>query len=263
LQPGIELEEVEIAIFVVEILHGAGTDVAHHLGKPHGSLEERSANGGLLYDLLVAPLDGAVPAEEGDGRSVLVGQQLHFQVASTGGQLHDEDGRTGHLRLHLPEARGEVRRGLRLADALAPAPLRRLDHHREADAESRLEPHKEDTMKCMVIGVKLSSLQLLLHKVRLCEPNKELPVSLVRPKGALRAQHLYGVNPRTDEGDAVLGEQLGQLGVLRGMAPARPHCLGPHSLGNVQDKVHVGVVVVVRAAGHRHAVVRQLDVLCM
>ncbi|CAN8023057.1 unnamed protein product, partial [Ixodes persulcatus] len=46
------------------------------------------------------------------------------------------------------------------------------------------------------------------------------------------------------------------------VAPARPHCLGPHPLGNVQDKVHVGIVVVVRAARHRHTVVRQLDVLC-
>ena len=56
---------------------------------------------GLLYDLLVSPLDGAVSPEQGDGVAVLVGQDLHLEVAGVLGQLHDEDGRAGNLGLNL------------------------------------------------------------------------------------------------------------------------------------------------------------------
>lgn len=47
---------------------------------------------GLLNDLLVSPLDGAVSAKQGDGVAVLVGQELDLQVTSVFGQLHHEDG---------------------------------------------------------------------------------------------------------------------------------------------------------------------------
>lgn len=56
---------------------------------------------GLLNDLLMSPLDGAVSAKQGDGVAVLVGEDLDLQVTGMLGQLHDEDGRAGHLRLHL------------------------------------------------------------------------------------------------------------------------------------------------------------------
>ena len=60
----------------------------------------------FLDDLLVPPLDGAVAAEHGDGVAVLVGQDLDLQVAGVLRQLHDEDGRAGHLCLDLGRREG-------------------------------------------------------------------------------------------------------------------------------------------------------------
>ena len=64
------------------------------LGGGHGG-------GGLLDDLLVPPLDGAVPPKQGDGVAILVGQDLHLQVAGVLRQLHDEDRGAGDLSLDL------------------------------------------------------------------------------------------------------------------------------------------------------------------
>ena len=56
-----------------------------HLGGGYGG-------GGLLDDLLVPPLDGAVPPKQGDGVTIVIGQDLHLQVTGVRGQLHDKDG---------------------------------------------------------------------------------------------------------------------------------------------------------------------------
>lgn len=59
-----------------------------HVLKHNGSGD---GGGSLFNDLLVAPLHGAVSAEQGDGIAVLVGKDLHLQVPRVLGELHDED----------------------------------------------------------------------------------------------------------------------------------------------------------------------------
>lgn len=55
----------------------------------------------LFYDLLVSALDRAVTAEQRDGITVLISQDLHLQVTGMFGQLHDKDGGTWNLSLNL------------------------------------------------------------------------------------------------------------------------------------------------------------------
>lgn len=62
----------------------------------------RSHSGrGFLDDLLVPPLDGAVPAEQGNGVAILVSQDLDFQMAGVLQEPHHEDGGPRDLALHL------------------------------------------------------------------------------------------------------------------------------------------------------------------
>lgn len=70
----------------------------------------RGGNGGwgLLDDLLVAPLHGAVAAEERDGVAVLVCQDLHLQVPGLLGQPHHKDGGAWHLCLNLQQGQREA-----------------------------------------------------------------------------------------------------------------------------------------------------------
>ena len=57
-------------------------------------------------------------------------------------------------------------------------------------------------------------------------------------------------------------QQFWQLGILRSMTPASPHSLHLGPLGNVQDQLNIGVVVIVCSTGNRHVVIGQPDVLC-
>lgn len=61
----------------------------------------------------------------------------------------------------------------------------------------------------------------------------------------LVSQGPHGFLGRPDESNLVFGEQFRQSRVLRGMAPAGPDSLGSDPLSNVQNQVHIGVVVVV------------------
>ena len=90
LQPRVHLDEIELAVLVEE-LHRAGAavlDLAH--GRRHrladflacGVVERR--RGGLLEDLLMAPLQGAVALAEMDRIALTVAENLDLDVARLG-----------------------------------------------------------------------------------------------------------------------------------------------------------------------------------
>ena len=89
LEPGVDLHEPELPLLlVVEELDGAGVDVAgmarHPDGRPAHGIHYVAGNGGSrgrLEELLMAPLDGAVPGAQMDHLAVGVGQDLDFDVA--------------------------------------------------------------------------------------------------------------------------------------------------------------------------------------
>ena len=69
----------------------------------------------------------------------------------------------------------------------------------------------------------------------------------------------HGVSRGAEKGDACVVKHFGQLGVLRGVAPAGPDGLHFAAEGNVDNQLDVGVVVVVGAPGHVHVVVGHAD----
>mmetsp|Transcript_32105 Transcript_32105/g.81797 ORF Transcript_32105/g.81797 Transcript_32105/m.81797 type:complete len:271 (-) Transcript_32105:669-1481(-) len=142
LQARVELEEVVVL----------GVEDVHVLDRARRLVAERSAQvdrrtlhvnehvlvgddgRALLEDLLEAALRRAVAPAEGDGVAVLVAHDLHLQVARTLAELHEEDGRAGHLAEHLRVGGAQGLLVLGHADALAAAALGRLEHDRVADA---------------------------------------------------------------------------------------------------------------------------------
>src|SRR5690606_33251868 len=108
LQPGVHLEEVELAVLVEE-LDGAGVDVAARPGDADGGLAHRLADlvgepGGraLLDQLLVAALGRAVALADPHDVAVGVGEHLHLDVAGPGQVLLD-------VALAAPEALQRLR----------------------------------------------------------------------------------------------------------------------------------------------------------
>ena len=113
LEAGVDLEEGDVALRTDEELAGAGTDVPGAaqdlLGGPQelGVLLVGDERGrGLLDELLVAPLEGAVAGGDDDDVAVLVRQALRLDVAGVVQEALDEalaatEGRDGlaHRRL--------------------------------------------------------------------------------------------------------------------------------------------------------------------
>ena len=153
LQPGVDLEEGDRAVVSDEEFDCAGAAVGHPAGEGHRTVAECPARGlpdprrrGLLDDLLVAALDGAVTFAEVDDISVGVAEYLHLHVAAVFDQGFHEHTAVAEGCLRLPRRRGHDFRHLRgLCDDSHPAATAtssRLDHRRQRQTTDRAGAHR-------------------------------------------------------------------------------------------------------------------------
>ena len=221
LQAGVDLEEGERPVAgVVEELHGAGADVPDGQGEALGRrldllglLGEEQRRGGLLDDLLVAPLDRAVAHTQGPRGPVPVGDQLDLDVPGAGDQALQEDGsvaeRAQGLVTRALEGVRQVLGGGHHPDAAAATPRGRLEHQRVAD----------------LVGAGQRALEGV---DRAPAPRSDRDAHLLgeQLRADLVAQPAHRLGTRTDEGDAQAVAQVDERGVLGHEAPPRPHRVG-------------------------------------
>ena len=159
LQPGVHLQEVERPVAVQDELDGARAGVADRPAGGDGCRGERGAElavdgrgRGLLHDLLVAALDGALALEQVDHVAVGVAEDLHLDVARVRDVALQEHGAVAERGGGLA-ARG-ADRGVELR-GVADQP-----HTTPAAAERRLDQQREtDRAGCGVgVGVKAASV---------------------------------------------------------------------------------------------------------
>src|SRR5690606_33775941 len=88
LEPGVHLEEVEVAVLVDEELDGPGVDVVagptrgqSGFGQGLPLLVGETGGGGLLDQLLMASLHRTVPLTEKDALAVRIEEDLGFDVS--------------------------------------------------------------------------------------------------------------------------------------------------------------------------------------
>ena len=141
----IDLDEIELAgVGIHQELDRAGAGIVRGMGDGDGVAGEllplgvvEIGRGRALDDLLVAALDGAVALEEVDDGAVLVGEDLHLDVAGALDQLLEIDLVAAEGGLGLAPGGVDVVEEARLvADdphAAAAAAPRRLEHQRIAD----------------------------------------------------------------------------------------------------------------------------------
>jgi hypothetical protein len=144
LDPGVHLDEVEGAVLVEEELHRAGAHVVDglgglHRGVAHGlpELGREGRGGRLLHELLVAPLDRAVPLPQVDHPAVGIAEDLDLHVPRPEDALLQVDRRVAEGASGLGARRlEELREGLGVVGDPHPLPAparRRLDHDRIPD----------------------------------------------------------------------------------------------------------------------------------
>ena len=241
LQSGVDLEEADRAVLGDEELAGAR---AHVAGQPQdvlgGGVERlglrrgQERGRGLLDELLVPALQGAVPGRDHHHIAVRVGQALRFHVPRPVQVPLDEALAPAERRGGLPDRRLVQLGDLVLApghlEAAAAAAERGLDRHREA----MLGGERQD-----LVGPG----DRVLRARRQRGPGRAGDV----PGPDLVAERLDGLRRRADPGQARVDHRAGEVGVLGQEAVAGMHRvragLGRH-LDDLPD-VQVGLL-----AGH-------------
>src|SRR3954451_9574272 len=216
---------------VADGLGGVGADLADALSE---LLVDRGGRG-LLDQLLVSPLDGAVALAEVDDVAVLVGQYLHLDVARVGQVALDVDG--GVVEELLALAGGTLERLLELCllegdtEPLAATAAGRLDRDRIAD---RLVDH--------LLGV-LDGVD----RVGRAGDDRDAGLLHDLARAGLRAHGVDGLRRWADEDDPVVLARLGKGRVLGEEAVAGMDGLGARVLGDLDQLVDDEVGLVGRA----------------
>ena len=229
LEPGVHLEEGRFAALGDEELARAGTDVAD-LGRegegrrcqPGAQLGRDRGRRRLLEDLLVPPLERAVPLAEVDAMPVGIEQDLDLDVARAVGQaLEDEpvvaEGRQG-LTSSGSERVGQAGRVADRVHALATAPGRGLDEERVADPSCGVRETRVGLVPAVVPG-----------EDRHAESFGQDPGrGLVAHRSDRRRRRADPAQPGGLDG-------LGEVGVLGEEAEARVDRVGTRSPGGADD----------------------------
>ena len=116
LDPGVDLDEVEVVVGVDQELAGAGVDIAGGLRQPDGGLAELGADlerqgrrGRFLDELLMAALERAIAVPAVDDVAVRIGQDLDLDVARPVDEFLEVD--AGVLERGLGLVAGGLERG--------------------------------------------------------------------------------------------------------------------------------------------------------
>ena len=204
----VHLDEDVATVLAEQELDGAGVDVVDRLRELHrvgahalAQVRVEVGRGGDLDDLLVAALHGAVALEEVQDLTAGVADDLHLDVPRIDHGLLEVHRRVaeGGLGLTLGGLEG-------LAQVLAP---RDPAHATPTTAADGLDEDRE----ARLLGGPLQDVQV---GARLGPTEGGQAGRLGRGDGArLVAGELEDLRRRADEGDAVGGALLGELGVLR------------------------------------------------
>ena len=259
LQPGVDLQERQQPFLgLVEELDGAGVDVARsadEIGRRGAQqlllIGVQRGGGGLLDDLLVAPLHRAVADAEGPHVAGGVPHDLHLDMTPAADRpLQEHGGVTrGLLRLRSRPLEGLVELVGRLHPAdPAPAAARGgLDHQRVADPFRVLAG-------LLHVGHRATAPRGQRHAGLLGQPLRR----------DLVPEPVHHLGRGTDEDDVEVAAQAGEVGLLGHEAPSGPHRVGarrrqrPLQLGVVEvGGGPEGFVGVVRA--DQHGLVRLAD----
>ena len=197
LQTGVELEEVVIVfVGIVQELDCTSTAVTNRLSESLGCLFHLTEcfgrdDGwrGFLEDLLETALGGAITSREGHGVTMLVTNDLDFNVAVVLAELHEEDGRSDDLILHLKKGVGQVLLVVDQTNTLAATTLRGLDH------DAILVANLSGSFQCLLDGVAVALLESFVGDSALvCELGLKWSVIFTAPSpGPWNAGHASGL----------------------------------------------------------------------
>ena len=254
LEPGVHLHEPELPAAVEQEFDGPRPLVADGAGGGDRRLAHRgpklsfhAGRGGLLHDLLVPPLGGAVPLEEVHEVAAAVGEHLHLDVPGL---------RDVALEEHRIVAEGRRRLALRPREGgiEVPGPLHR-PHAAPAAARGGLEQHRPtDGFRFAPQPFGRLVRSVVARYERHPGPGHE-PLRL-----ALRPHRPDRSRRGADEDDPARRARLREVRVLGEEAVAGMDGVGPAAFRRVEDRPDVQIALAGRGRPDAVGLVRHRDV---
>ncbi|MNX87550.1 hypothetical protein D3C86_1194820 [compost metagenome] len=207
LKTGVHFDEIELAVFIKE-LDGAGTaifELAHGVGADfadlHALFDGQCRRIGFFQHLLVTALQRAIAFAKVNGIAFTIAENLHFDMARLAEIFFHVDGvvAEGCCRFGTGSRNRlfQIGLGLRHLHAATTAARRRLDEDWEADRAGNFE--------------RVFRLHFAIRAGN--DGNAEILRRLLG--GDLVAHDADMFGGRSDEGDAVCVENIGELGIFR------------------------------------------------
>ena len=232
LQARVHFEEVEVLLLIDQEFDGAGIGVIGRLRDFHGHFAHAAAHvgidnrrGRLLENFLVAALDRTLALAQPDGIAVLVGQDLHFDVAGIDDRLFDIDfavaERTLRFALRRFERGTKFLASMHQPHAFAAAAGRGFQHHGVANALGHFFAFFGRSQAAR--GSRNERHAGFFH--------------LLTGAG-FRSHQFHGVWSGPDKLHARIGACLRELRVFREEAVSGMDGLGARAFGNVENLVH-------------------------
>ncbi|MDT4842924.1 hypothetical protein FQZ97_768390 [compost metagenome] len=245
LQPRVHFHEIEIAGLVQQEFQRARPHVTDGLAGPPRdgahALAQRGRHGGrgaLFHQLLVAPLQRAVPFSQVQDIAVFIAQHLDFDMAGRQDRL---------LQDQLIRAEGPQRFGTGQRQRLRQRRVvMRQPHAAAAAARGRLQQHwipdgARPRRQIPVVGDALRAG----HRGHVGALQRLLGARLVAHQGD-------DLGWRPHERQAGFRHGTGELGVLGQKAVARMHCLGATLAAGAENGLHIAVAGMGRRGADMH-----------
>ena len=209
------------------LVSGGARDAHRSVGDPPPQVVVDDGRRGLLDQLLIAPLERAVPLAQERDVAVRVGQDLGLDVVgsfdvSLEVHLGPAEVRAGLARRAL-DGLAQLRGGAHQPHALPASTERGLDHQGEADPVGR------------------SNGLLGVDGVRRPRDDRRPRPGRHRSRGDLVSHRRHGLGRRADEGEAGGPDRPGEVGVLGQEAVPGVDVRGLRPAGHVQDPLDVQV----------------------
>ena len=210
LDPGVHLHEVEVrSVGIQQKLHRAGAFIADSPCRPNGGLSHgcperrgQASGGGLFYELLIAPLHGAVPVSQVNDMAKAVRQDLKLNVAGLQHQffqIHFITAKAGEcLGSGLGKGGWQLLRPVAAADAPAAAAGAGLQKHRIAHGLRGGQGRRRTVHR--PVGAGRDRHACLTHQI---------------PRGGFGAGPADRIAGGADEGDALCGAGIRKFRVFR------------------------------------------------
>mmetsp|Transcript_17316 Transcript_17316/g.42293 ORF Transcript_17316/g.42293 Transcript_17316/m.42293 type:complete len:351 (+) Transcript_17316:3880-4932(+) len=279
LKTRIQLQKEEIiSVSVVQILDCSSSNVTNVLGQTLCSFFHLLESLGLgndrrtfLENLLETTLSRTITTIQSNGISVLITNNLNFQVTCVLTKLHNEDRRTDDFVLDLDVGIREVVFVINESDALTTSSLGGLNHDTVfvSNATSGFEGFFDIASSSLLEGLsrdgsfcgELSNERAVIWSTERTTPWDGWNLGgLGQNVGSdLVTKNTHDGGSRSDESNTVFIQVFWKIWVLRSMTPTGPNSINFVFDGELGDKIDVGIVISVHTSCNFNERISQAD----